>query len=432
MASDWISFALVMALTFLVGALVMSSRLPKSVKILICLALAFRVGGAFVRYWVVFEYYGAGDAIQYFNRGLEYADSFREFDFSPLLESTYWRGGTWYGTQFLRFVSAGVLLFISPPSAARGPGPLILSEFVVFSLLAFVGLVGFAVAFRRAYPHVPWSRYLRWIWFFPSLWFWPASVGKEAILMLGLGVAVFGFIGRNGRVNWPLLAGGMFVVFGVRPQFAAVLFMSMILSQWLFGGGRWTFSRVLQGVLVLAVGILGVWYSMRSAGMEEFDVEGVANYIEIDPARETDRGTNIDAVSVGWKGLPIAAVNILFRPLPWEGTNILALFSSMEILGLWAIVFYRRRNLVRSLRNWRSDRFRILAITFILIYSVSLGLMLVNLGIIARQRVFLFPFLFLLIESEPGRVRDRVRMTRAPLNRAAWQRLRATPSGVGK
>jgi hypothetical protein len=44
-----------------------------------------------------------------------------------------------------------------------------------------------------------------------------------------------------------------------------------------------------------------------------------------------------------------------------------------------------------------------LAVPFILVYSITLGMLIANLGIIARQRVFLFPFLFLLVEAVPQR-----------------------------
>ena len=54
------------------------------------------------------------------------------------------------------------------------------------------------------------------------------------------------------------------------------------------------------------------------------------------------------------------------------------------------------------LKNWRADRFLRFSIPFILTYSVLLGMLMVNLGIIARQRVFLFPFLFLLLHAAPG------------------------------
>jgi hypothetical protein len=39
---------------------------------------------------------------------------------------------------------------------------------------------------------------------------------------------------------------------------------------------------------------------------------------------------------------------------------------------------------------------------FVVLYAVALGLMLTNLGIIARQRIFLFPFLFVLLQGVPS------------------------------
>ena len=218
---------------------------------------------------------------------------------------------------------------------------------------------------------------------------------------MGLGLAVMGFVGRHGRIQWLALIGGALLILLVRPQVTGVLLVSIILAQCFAFDGRWTPRRLVQSALVLALGLAGVVYSMRSVGLEEFDIEGVQTYVEEDAARETEGNTSVAAVTVGITGIPIAAVNILFRPLPWEITNPMVLLSSLEIMTLWAIVFWRRRNLIQSLRYWRTDRFLRLALAFILIYSVSLGLMVVNVGIIARQRIFLFPFIFLLIEADP-------------------------------
>jgi hypothetical protein len=79
------------------------------------------------------------------------------------------------------------------------------------------------------------------------------------------------------------------------------------------------------------------------------------------------------------------------------------LFSAVEILGFWTIVWFRRDHFVNALRGWRSDRLLRLAIPFILMYAITLGMVVANLGIVARQRVFLFPFLFLLVEACPRR-----------------------------
>ena len=63
------------------------------------------------------------------------------------------------------------------------------------------------------------------------------------------------------------------------------------------------------------------------------------------------------------------------------------LVTSVEIMGFWAIAWYRRANLLSSLRHWRHDRLLRVAIPFILAYSISLGMVLANMGVIARQRI---------------------------------------------
>lgn len=404
--SEWVGIGALSALLFAVAMLVATSRLPGALKALFLVGLGLRVIGAVMKYKVYFIFYGgAADSGVYYRTGLDLAEAFRRFDFSALFDTSTWHGGSWYGTQAVYFLSGGVLTFL---------GPSMIGEYIVFSLFAFVGLIGFGIAFRRSYPDVPWSRYLRWICLFPSIWFWTAAVGKEAVLMMGLGIAVMGFIGRRGRVNWVLLSIGLFLLFAIRPQVTGILLGSMILAQWLSRGGRWTVSRLVQGAFLLAVGLVGMNFSMQSVGIEEFDLEGVQDYVEADPARRTTGGTNVEVVSLSLEGIPVAAFNILFRPLPWEATNLMVLLSSLEILAFWVIALTRGKNLVRALKSWRSDRFLALSIIFTLVYAIGLGMMVVNLGIIARQRVLVFPFLFILLEAVPRNVARPMRRRSGP------------------
>lgn len=388
-----LGFLVVLTFVFGVGCIVAHSRIPRALKLLIHAALALRVAGACVRYAVIFGFYGGeSDSRVYYWRGLEYADLFWQLDFSPLYNPALWHSGQFFETQFVRFASGIVLSVI---------GPSLLGEFLVFSLLAFLGLVGFAIAFRRAYPGIPLSRYARWIWLFPSLWFWPSSVGKEAILLMGLGLAVAGFVGRNQRANWLLMVLGTFFVFAIRPQVAAVLILSFILAQWLSLPRRWTVASAVQGLMILGAGLVGIWFAMQSIGVSGFDVEGVKDYMVSESARAAGGGSSVGNVGVSLSGVPFALVNILFRPFPWEARNIMALISALEIGALWVIAWFQRGNLVNALRRWRSDRFLRVAVPFILVYAITLGMLVANLGIIARQRIFLFPFVFLLLEAMP-------------------------------
>jgi hypothetical protein len=292
-------------------------------------------------------------------------------------------------------------------------GPSLRGEFIVFALLSFLGLVGFATAFRRSYPHIPLENYARWIFLFPSLWYWPASLGKEAIILLGVGLVVSGFFGQRGRKHWPTLFFGTFLVFAVRPQVCAVLLFSLVLAHWLSIGGRWTPRKVTQGVVILTLGSAGILQGMSLSGVESFDVEGIQDYMETDQARSTG-GSSVGTVDIGLTGVPMAFLNIVARPFIWEAGNVMALVSALEVLLFWSIVWYRRRNLRRALHEWRLHPMLRLAVPFVLIYSVSLGLMVVNLGIIARQRIFLFPFLFLLLEAAPAAGQSIHRRGRRP------------------
>ena len=396
---ETIGFLVAIAITGVAAILVSTTRWPAALKRLIYVALGLRVAGAFLRYTVLLRVYrGQGDARGYFGRGLEYAERFWSFDFSPFYDPTLWFRGRWTGTSFMSFPSGIVLSLI---------GPSMLGEFVVFSLLSFIGLCGFAVAFRRSNPDIPLQRYARWIWLFPSLWFWPSSVGKEAIVLMGIGLAVAGFIGRRGRVSWPLTITGTFLVFAIRPQVAAVVLFSMVLAYWLSFGRRWTPAKTLQGATILAAGLVGLWLAMDRIGVEGFDIEGVQDYMEAEASRAAPGDSSVGQVNVGLSGIPMALVNILTRPWPWEAGNAMALLSAVEMLMFWGIVWHRRKNFTHALRNWRSHALLRLAVPFIFIYSVSLGMLVVNLGIIARQRVFLFPFLFLLLEAAPAPARRR-------------------------
>lgn len=393
-AVEWMGFAMAVGITAVFAVLVYLTRLPHTLKKLIYGALALRVVGAWLRYRILFDVYrGSGDAPRYYARGLVYAERFLQFDFSPFYDPTLWLRGQWWGTSFLSFPSGIVL---------AGIGPSLLGEFVIFSLMAFLGLVGFAVAFHRSHPAIPLANYARWIWFFPSLWYWPSSVGKDALILMGIGLAIAGFVGKRGKVNWLLTSVGVFFVFAIRPQVAAVLIVSFVLAHWLGLEGRWTPRKSLQGALILTLGLGGIWLSMSYMGVEGFDVEGVQAYMEEQSDRAATGGSGVENVGVGITGIPVAMFNILMRPFPWEARNLMALISAMEIFGLWVIIWYRRRNFRLALRSWRSHPLLRVAIPFIVVYSATLGMLVVNLGIIARQRVFLFPFIFLLIEAVPA------------------------------
>ena len=392
---EWIGYGAVLAAVFALVAALASARVPTWLKHLLILALALRVVGAFVRHFVLFEIYGGvGDAVLYFDMGQLYANRLARLDFGMFLNPWEWEHGRWWGTNFVYYVSAFVQLLI---------GPTMRGEFLAFGLLSLVGLLVLGLRAARTSAGLDAGAYLLFLWAWPSLWFWPSGLGKDAIVMMGLGLATAGYLGNGKRVGWLLLALGLAAIFAIRPQVAAVVVVALMLAQWLSFKEGWTLPRVLQGAFFLAV-VVGVgWWASRLVGIGEVGVEGVQNYLAQKAGDSAVGGADIGAVGFGPLSVPMALINVWLRPFLWEAHNPLVLASGLEMVALWGLFWHRRRHVGAALRDWRRSRLLRLAIPFVLLYSVLLGLSLANLSIISRQRIFIFPFLFALLAWEaPG------------------------------
>ena len=392
MSQGFLGTAAVLGLIFVLAAFVLASGLRSSVKGLLVGGMVMRVVGAALMLAIIVGLYGGtADAMRYFREGSQYAQRMLAGDFGMFLSGAGWAGGQWWGTQFLRFSTSFVVLLL---------GPSLFGSFLLYALLGFLGLCGFTVAFSRAHPHVPPERYLRWLVFFPSLWVWPSVIGKEALILLGLGMVVFSYV--RPRILWVTLGAGLVLIFCVRPQVAAVVGFSVILAQWLARGQRWTPIRVAQTIGILAAGIGIIYSGLGMLGVSDVGVAGVGEYLQAEASAMDEGNSAVTATGVGIASVPLALVNVLFRPFPWEAANAMALASGLELWAMWAILLVYRRRVMRSLRGWRSSRLLALGLPFVLIYAAIFGMLVVNLGIIARQRIFIFPFLLALLEAAPA------------------------------
>ncbi|HEX6911937.1 MAG TPA: hypothetical protein VF142_16150 [Longimicrobium sp.] len=392
-SSSWLGTAAMLGLVFVLCTFIGASGMRAPLKRMLVAGLVMRVVGALLMLAIIYSVYGGiADAMRYFREGLALTERMFAGDFASFTDERHWLGGRWWGTQFVVFTSSFVTAVLGPSR----PG-----AFIFYALLAFVGLCLFTVAFVRAHPHARPERYLAWLAFFPSLWLWPSVIGKEALILLGLGLVVFGYV-RVGRIAWIPLGLGLVLIGAIRPQVAAVVAFTVFLAQWLGRDQRWTPVRVVQTLAILAVGLGTLSYGLGMLGVSETGVAGVSEYLA-DEAGGMDVGnTSVEATGVGLAGVPLALVNVLFRPFPWEADSLMTFASGVELWGMWALFLVRRRDVVRALRQWRSSRLLAMGIPFALVYAAIFGMLVVNLGIIARQRIFIFPFLLALLEAAPA------------------------------
>jgi hypothetical protein len=354
---------------------------------LLFLAICLRILGATLRLEVIEHAYGGGsDAKSYFRFGQAYAERMAQLDFSFFLGDDRAITPKWWGTQFIRSVSAVVIFLI---------GPNLRAIFLVFSCFSFFGQYLIVEAFGNAFGRERRADFARWCWFWPSLWFWPSSIGKEALLTFGLGLFTWGYVGRWNRPDWRALLGGLALAAAVRPHVAMIFALSIGVAELLRGRASTSRGRVINALAVLILAGLSVRFGLSQLGLADADLEGIEEYFE-HRAFSTEQGGSRIYRARGPLAVPIGLVNVLFRPFPWEARGM-QLLSGAEIWVFWFILYRTRRGLSNTLRNWRANRFMIVAAPLGLALSLLYGLAFANMGIIARQRVLMLPFLISLL-----------------------------------
>jgi len=351
--------------------------------------MLMRVIGSLIRYWVLYGVYDGGDAGRYYRYGLIYASFIWQLDFS-FFNPSYWRFGHWWGTQATMFFSGFVTSLIGPTKTGA---------FLFFSVLSFLGLLLFIRSFQRNFPHADAKKYAAFVLLWPSLWFWPSSIGKDALILLATGLVVYGYTGKSPRIVWISMILGLAIAAAIRPHVAGVLIVSVAIAHWISPSTKWSFGHVLQGILVLIVLAYVLKTGLSRLGIEELDLENLKEYVDTVSVRTSEGGSTVIAPGLGIKGIPIAFVNILFRPFPWEAGSVLSAAASAEMIVFWGLVLLRRRRIIPLLMEWRQHRLLRFAIPLTLLYVFMLGMAVGNLGIIARQRVHVLPLLFIWLEA---------------------------------
>lgn len=374
---------------------------------LLLLALALKLLGALVRYWVAYHIYdGRVDAGEYHLTGALLAMRFRAGDFHTDLV------GPLSGTNFISFFT-GLLYTITGPSIYAG--------FLLFSWLAFWGMFLMYRAFVIAVPDGNRRSYARLLFFLPSMLYWPSSIGKEAWMLFTLGLVAFGLARLLTTRPWrglAIAATGLWLGTLVRPHVVGMAALGLVVAYLLarpprrlgaLGPVVKLFALVI--LVVGAVALLGTTKSyLRDKGIEPQD--GV-NSVLAESARRTGQGGSsfqVDSKGPSLDQFPLAIVTILFRPFLFEAHNAQAGVTALESTVLLCLTFTRRRAIWRAISHPRRRPY----VAFVLIYStlfVFAFSTIANFGILARERTQLLPFFLVLLAIPAGR--------RAPSSRPA-------------
>jgi len=292
------------------------------------------------------------------------------------------------GTDFVSFLAVPLAYLNLPYSVAM----------LVYS---WIGYVGFVYAYLYFKENVSINvkifgklDFLTLILFLPNMHFWTVSLGKGAVIFMGLMMFVYAVSFPNKRLL--LLALGAFFIYMIRPHVMLFMLVGVVL-------GLWTSKRRQMSVGIKALMIFGTglflflaWESIIAVANLEDSENLLTDFEKFSQSRSEGLADSGSGVAMNAYPLPFKLFTFWFRPLFIDSPGVLGLLSSVENL-LYLYIF-------SQICNWRFIKFmkhspylvKMSAIVFLL-SSFALTFVMSNLGIIIRQKSMVMYFAFFVI-----------------------------------
>jgi hypothetical protein len=364
--------------------------------LLVALIVKFLV--AVIRHILAFEVYDVADAVVYNREGTLLAEQFLNGNFHVDLP-------TFTDTDFIKIVTGVVYTFI---------GPTTWGGFIFFSWMAFWGSYLLYRSYTISIPQGKARSFARVLFFLPSMLYWPASLGKESWMLLALGVTTLGsakiLIGQYGS-GLPLTVVGLAATWVVRPHiagFVAIALAGAVVVRKQREGLRQLGPVVKVGSIAIVLAMAVVLAMQGTKFLEASGVDtqgGIASALE-DVSERTSVGesTYSNPSLASPFGLPVAVVTVLYRPFVFEAHNVQARVSALEGVLLLVLSIVRIRWLLAAIKSVRKQPFVMFALVYVAASIVGLS-SLSNFGLLARQRVLLYPLFLVLLTIPPLRER---------------------------
>jgi hypothetical protein len=327
-----------------------------------------------------------------------YFDGAKQFSESSVPLSEYFSLQSIWGTNLIVAIGASLFSLI---------GPSLAGAMALFAIASFWGQYFFYCAFVRAFPNGDKRTAAVVLFFFPSVVYWTAAFGKDALVLLATSFIAYGIARRFDSRGWVLITAGLILASLVRPHIGAFLalslFLSFLISDISRGGRKMVGLKFLLLPVFCALFLAVVTYSRSSLQLNSVDDAGAM--AESSYVNNQIGGSAFGAGETMEERVAQFPV-LMFRPFPWEINNLTAVFASGEGIALFIFAFCRRKYFFRLLRNARSSPLVVFSLLFFLLFSVVFSISISNFGLLARQRVMVLPLLLTLIvasKSFPSR-----------------------------
>jgi len=384
--------------------------------------LLTKVAGGIVFFLIYFFYYRGGDTIAYF----ESAETFVNLllnsigDFSSVYFSSSSRenvflfnGDTGFPHYYMysQLDTFTVIRLIIPIVFLTGKSYLLTT--IIVSCLSYYAAWQAYRVFCDYYRDKGVDLQLAIAFLFvPSAVFWGSGILKDSITMAAASLFFCGFYGlfiANRRILYNiffLLIWG-YLLIAIKPYILLALMPGALV--WLvFDRIKGIQNKILSTVLVpflliLAAGVGGALLSFLGDSLSDYSPDKIfekAIITQQDLKQDYYGGNSFDIgeidASIGGmiSKIPIAIASGLFRPFPWEVTNVVMAFSAMEgaILAILTIWLLMKVNFFRLIRHIFDDPMLIFCLSFSLFFAFSIGLTTANFGALVRFKIPCLPY----------------------------------------
>jgi len=337
----------------------------------------------------------AVDGVEYHFEGVRLADFYRRFEFGAPT------GKDVPGTGAMRAVSGAVHVLVNDDG------------FAAFMLMAWLGFLGCWLLYRAFEIGIADGdryRYARLIMLWPSMCFWPSSLGKDSWMLFTVGLAAYG----AARVFTRMPGGYTFVGVGllgasfVRPHLA-LLFLVAFFVALMIGRRSDTrdtvtpaaIAKVLGVVLVIVIGSVLISRTQKLLDLEDFSAASI-DTATTQVSEQTDIGSSSFSAPNPRTptGFVEATVTVLFRPFPFEARGMEQLLTAVEGIVLLVITATAFRRLWTIPRRLRAQPYVMFCTAYVALWILAFGI-IANFGILARQRTQMLPLYFALLALAP-------------------------------
>lgn len=375
-------------------AIVWSAQREPSFDIagLLAVGLLARFGGAYYRFTHAF------DAGIYHTWGVKLAASFRNLQFNVDT------GQKIPGTGGMRYVSGIVHVVANDDFFA---------SFLLMAWLGFWGSFFLYRAFVTAVPDGDRYRYARLIMLWPSMVFWPSSLGKDGWMLFTLGLAALGAARVYRRVHggYAFLTLGLLGASFVRPHAALLALLAFTVA--LVVGRRTathrstpsSVAKVAGLMILLVLGSVLITRTEQLLNIDELNSSSIDQAITENQERTAQGGSAFTPTNPRRPtGFPVAFVTVLFRPFPFEAHGLEQVVTAAEGVVLLLLAFGSLPRLRTMPGRLRSQPYVTFALVYVIMWVLVFG-NIGNFGILARQRSSMLPFAFVLLSITARRGR---------------------------